>query len=387
VAAPTYVIELTPPGRAAVAVVLVAGTNALPLVAKCFAPLSGQPISNMPLRRIAVGRWGQLNGEEVVVCRRSDHEIEIHCHGGVAAVRAVMNRLIERGGQQISWQQWLRQSSADPLACAARFAMADAPTTRTAAVLLDQFHGALTTRLRAALEAAATNDWEAAQNTIERILQFRDVGLHLTKPWRVVLTGAPNVGKSSLLNSMAGFQRAVVSPLPGTTRDVVTLNTAIDGWPVQLADTAGIRAGKDELESAGVALAQTALTDAELVVAVHDATMGFHSILRQGNRKAGADRAMQQKRVIHVLNKIDLLASAGQAGDYPLGVILTSALTGEGIAQLLASIGRVLVPVAPAPGAAVPFTPDQVASLDLARTAINQRDAAAVRTVLMSVIA
>ena len=69
----------------------------------------------------------------------------------------------------------------------------------------------------------------------------RSVGLRLVSGWRVVLAGRPNVGKSRLLNALAGYERAIVDPTPGTTRDVVTVRTALDGWPVELADTAGLR--------------------------------------------------------------------------------------------------------------------------------------------------
>jgi tRNA modification GTPase len=68
-----------------------------------------------------------------------------------------------------------------------------------------------------------------------------DLGRHLTRPWRVVVAGAPNVGKSSLINALAGFTRTVVTAVPGTTRDVVATAAAIDGWPVELIDTAGLR--------------------------------------------------------------------------------------------------------------------------------------------------
>lgn len=384
---PTLVIELTPPGRAAVAVVLVAGPDAVSAVAQCFTPQNARPICDIPPGRVVFGHWGLPPGEEVIVCRRAEHKIEIHCHGGDAAVRAVMNRLLESGCTQVSWQQWLQRSSFNRLACAAQLALSEAPTACTAAVLLDQFHGALTTRVRSAMDAVEANDWKAAQQIIESILQFREVGLHLTTPWRVVLAGAPNVGKSSLLNAMAGYRRAIVSPLPGTTRDVVTLTTAIDGWPVQLADTAGLRPGGDELESAGISLAQSTLSQADLVIAVHDATIGFDSQLMHFKQTDGTDRTLLPQRVIHVFNKIDLLVSASQSSDLPPGVIPTSALTGEGIAHLLACIGSALVPISPSPGAAVPFTPALVEGLQLARTAISNRDTTAASAALMDVIA
>ena len=71
----------------------------------------------------------------------------------------------------------------------------------------------------------------AATETIDELLNRQELGLHLVNPWRVVVFGAPNVGKSSLINALAGYERAIVSPLPGTTRDVVTVRTAIEATP------------------------------------------------------------------------------------------------------------------------------------------------------------
>ena len=119
----------------------------------------------------------------------------------------------------------------------------------------------------------AVSDSTCAAKIVDQILEYRDVGLHLTMPWRVVIAGPPNVGKSSLMNAIAGYQRAIVSPLPGTTRDVVTITTAINGWPVQIADTAGLRDTVDELESAGIALAGAVVEQADLVIVVSDASV------------------------------------------------------------------------------------------------------------------
>ena len=138
-------------------------------------------------------------------------------------------------------------------------------------MLLDQYHGALAAAIRATLAAAASGDWQTASATIDALLAHRGVGEHLTTPWRVVLAGPPNVGKSSLKNALVGYQRAIVCDLPGTTRDVVATTTAIDGWPIQLADTAGLRDAADELEAAGVARAARALAAADLVVLVDEA--------------------------------------------------------------------------------------------------------------------
>ena len=87
---------------------------------------------------------------------------------------------------------------------------------------------------------------------VERLRELVPVAEHLDRPWRVVIAGAPNVGKSSLVNALAGFARSLVSPTAGTTRDVVTTRIALDGWPIELCDTAGQRESADAVESAGI---------------------------------------------------------------------------------------------------------------------------------------
>ncbi len=98
------------------------------------------------------------------------------------------------------------------------------------------------------------------------------LGLHLTKPWQIVIAGPPNVGKSSLLNAFVGYQRAIVFDQPGTTRDVVTAATAIDGWPVQVSDTAGLRSSADPLETAGADSAAQQARAADCLLLVFDAS-------------------------------------------------------------------------------------------------------------------
>ena len=307
------------------------------------------------------------------------------------------------------WQEWLRETSRDPIRAAAQIALAEAPTARTAAILLDQYHGALSAAIQRAAAHLAATDWPEAAATIDRFQSYRDVGLHVTTPWRVVLTGPTNVGKSSLINALAGFERAIVSHQPGTTRDIVTTVTAVDGWPVELADTAGLRDTVDELESAGIALAASRTAAADLVVVVHDATEPID------DRAAGRDpiealrsQLRRTTRVLNVINKIDLIPAANRPGatgpgatgfasafgrfqdrhgQTPAAPLLTSAVSGAGIAELVAHIGRSLVPSAPPAGAAVPFTPEQLAALDAARTAIDRRDAPATMAALEPLLA
>src|SRR5207244_11945531 len=101
--------------------------------------------------------------------------------------------------------------------------------------------GAVGPAVDAARAALRRGDAMEAGRLLDELARYAGVGRHLTAPWRVAVAGAPNVGKSSLVNALAGYQRSVVAPTPGTTRDVVTALLAIDGWPVELADTAGLR--------------------------------------------------------------------------------------------------------------------------------------------------
>src|SRR5207237_636472 len=103
--------------------------------------------------------------------------------------------------------------------------LSKAPTVRTASIQLDQYRGAFARAVEAALADPAL---------IPELARFAPVGRHLVAPWAVAVVGPPNVGKSSLVNALAGYQRAVVSDVPGTTRDVVRTLVALDGWPVEL---------------------------------------------------------------------------------------------------------------------------------------------------------
>ena len=224
--------------------------------------------------------------------------------------------------------------------------LAEAVTERTAGILLDQLNGALSAAIREIITDLAAAKWSAAVEKIDELLGRQQLGLHLINPWRIVVVGAPNVGKSSLVNAIAGYERAIVSPTPGTTRDVVTVTTAIEGWPVQFSDTAGFRETQDELESAGIQLATTTLSKAELAVVVHDAAkIRDEKFYRETEFELS--QLASHVRAIDVINKIDLVpaeerlqlvqrfVSSKSDGYQPH---LISALTGEGVDDLMSTI-------------------------------------------------
>ncbi|MBI1830651.1 MAG: 50S ribosome-binding GTPase, partial [Planctomycetes bacterium] len=274
------------------------------------------------------GKLGLDAADDVLLAVKPEG-VEVHCHGGVQVVRMIEELYAERGVRVVSWQE-----CADPLLDL----LVRAPTTRTAAILLDQWQGA----------------WERLMNSAPsteqraRLAELIPLGQHLVEPWKVAIAGAPNVGKSSLMNALAGFARSIVSPMPGTTRDLVSVQLAIDGWPVEMTDTAGIRAEAGGLERQGIQRALDAVRQADLRLWLLD-----------GSTEPAFPKDPDGWSLI--INKIDLppawdWKSAG-------AVLRVSARTGEGVPELCALISRTLVPTPPAPGEAVPCLPAQVDSI------------------------
>ena len=343
----TVVAAITPSGRGAVATVVVAGPDALHAVESQFLP-AGPQLRGRAIGDIAYGRWGSPAGEDLVVSRVAQTTIEIHCHGGPTASARIQSDLVTAGCRAISWQQWICRRSNDGIQAAAEAALAEARTARTAAILLDQHQGALRGELLAIVSELEGDYGSAATMRLARLLEHAKIGLHLVRPWRVVLAGPPNVGKSSLINLLLGYERSIVFNEPGTTRDVVTAATAVDGWPVELADTAGLRAGRDELETEGVERARQQLGHANLVVLVFDASQPWRDECQS------IYSATSLALIVH--NKADLPIHPDVR---PKG-LLVSAKTGLGLGAVLDEISRRLVPHPPAIRAAIPFTQFQV---------------------------
>jgi tRNA modification GTPase len=326
-----------------------------------FRPLSGAELPDSP--RAGQFWLGQVTGEiaeQVVLGVRHGLPtpwLELHCHGGREGVHYLHQLLQSRGLVPCGWQEFLARGGDDVLRTAAAVALTETTTARTAAVVLDQYHGAFGAALDSIAADLAAGKIDSARALLTSLFRYAPLGRRLTTPWRVVLAGAPNVGKSSLLNALAGFQRSIVSPTPGTTRDVVTLRTALDGWPVELADTAGVRDGAEALEEQGVGMARATAAAADLCLWVLDASA---TPVRPGPDVG---------RVQCVVNKIDLPPAwdLGSAGDAP-GV---SARTGTGLEDLCRRVAKWLVPEPPAAGAAVPFTPRLAATVEHALQALQ----------------
>jgi len=288
---------------------------------------------------------GDKTPDEVVVTWKGTRPVpcvEIHCHGGREVVRLLLETLGARGLRLCSWQEFHQRTSSEPLRADVLAALADAVTTRTAGILLDQYYGAFARAIQNILASWESGAQAEGTRLLQAIVRYTGVGRHLTTPWRLVVAGAPNVGKSSLINALAGYQRCVVAATPGTTRDVVTTPIAIDGWPIELADTAGLRAAAASLEQQGIGLARQAVRTADLCLWILDASAA----------PVWPDCPTQTMRF--VVNKVDL--EAAWDFDQAKNAVRVSALTGSGLAELCAAVSEWLVPQAPPPGAAVPFT-------------------------------
>jgi tRNA modification GTPase len=346
------VVELTPPGRGAIATILAEGAGAAAAVAAHFRGTSGRSPASIPTDRPVHGLFGREPGEQVVVRRRGAESVEIHCHGGPAVVAMIRGMLLAAGGEAVDWRAWAGNREADPIAAWARIALAEARTERVAAILLDQYHGSLRRALDEIERDLAAGDRGAARRKIDVLQTRATLGRHLVEPWSVVLAGPPNAGKSSLLNALAGYRRARVHHAPGTTRDVVALRTALGGWPVELCDTAGLHAGGDAVERAGIERAEATLRAADLVLLVFDRSVAW----------SPPDEELRRRRpdamIVH--NKCDLPEYATPRP----GGLAVSALRGDGIEALAAAIADRLVPEPPRPGDAVPFAAEHQRWLD-----------------------
>jgi tRNA modification GTPase len=321
----TQVAVLTPPGSAAIAVLSVRGPNAWTIVRRYFRPARG-PLPDTPSAGFRFGRFGDTATDEVVLVVRQPDWFEVHCHGGRRVVEWLLGLMTSSGATEATWSELPAPEFADPRAAAL---LPFARTVRTASILLDQAHGAFL--------QSSPDDEVARRNAA--------VGRHLVEPWTVAIAGPPNAGKSTLLNALAGFSRSVVSPIPGTTRDAVSVSLAFDGWPVDLIDTAGMRETLDALELEGVERARQMVAASDLCLWVVDATEPLpHSVELIGGH-----------RVLAVINKCDVAV----VPNYVLpNAIRISAATGQGLAELATRIVQTLVPSPPRPGEPVPYTPE-----------------------------
>ncbi|NJM66977.1 MAG: tRNA uridine-5-carboxymethylaminomethyl(34) synthesis GTPase MnmE [Acaryochloris sp. RU_4_1] len=314
--------------------------------------------------------------------------VEFHCHGGMMAVQQVLTACLTAGAELAQPGEFtLRAFLNGRLDLTQAEGIADlvgARSPQAAQAALAGMQGKLAAPIRhlrqrcldALAEMEARVDFEedlppldemamqrelrAIYQAVEEILATADQGELLRNGLKVVIIGRPNVGKSSLLNAWCRCDRAIVTDLPGTTRDLVESHLVVGGIPIQVLDTAGIRETEDPIEQMGVARSQQAAQSADLVLLTIDASTGWTEADQQ------LFQQFQAVPIILIINKVDL-APATQV-EYPpaiFQVVPTIAAQDQGIDHLEAAILATLHSQSV-----------QAANLDWA---INQRQAAALR--------
>ncbi|GIX01480.1 MAG: tRNA modification GTPase MnmE [Thermogutta sp.] len=358
------VIVLTPPGRAALATIRLEGPAVQSALEEQLVRRTGSEFRFEITSRPALVRFriGDDLYEELILRVVDGQTAELHCHGNPLLVETIVAKFERLGFHRETWERWIQRTEKDALVAAARVALADAATWTVTSILLDQYGGAFSRVIDRVENALIHDNWQEATDILYRLLSWEKVGLHLTRPYKVVLVGPPNAGKSSILNWLVGYQRAIVDPTPGTTRDFVTVATVVEGWPVELYDTAGVRSPQDELEAEAIARTRRIASEADLVLLVLDRSTEWT-----------ADYGRLQKEwqdAMVILNKRDLPPGPGTWCD---GWLLSTRIA-EDRPMLLKAIAQKLVPEPPPPGEAIPFTPEQVARLKEALAATETRE-------------
>ncbi|HEX9182072.1 MAG TPA: tRNA uridine-5-carboxymethylaminomethyl(34) synthesis GTPase MnmE [Burkholderiales bacterium] len=351
----------TPPGRGAIGIVRVSGARAPEITRRLIGRLPEARVASFSTARDAAGRPIDEGLALYFPQPRSytgEHCLEFHGHGGTVVLHAVLAACLDAGARLAEPGEFTRRAFLNgrmDLAQAEAVAdLIDAASTEAARSAMRSLSGefsaavhalgAQLVELRALTEAtldfpeedvdALHRDDAAARLArlragLEELLARSREGSLLRAGIQVVLAGRPNVGKSSLLNRLAGEERAIVTPIPGTTRDALRETILIEGVPLNLVDTAGLRESRDEVERLGVERAQREVARADLLLVVHDCTA------LEGAPPLEAPAAAR----IDVYNKVDLAPGfAAPAGAHP--ALCLSAKTGEGIEALRQAILR-----------------------------------------------
>ncbi|MBL8224398.1 MAG: tRNA uridine-5-carboxymethylaminomethyl(34) synthesis GTPase MnmE [Chromatiales bacterium] len=351
----TIVARATPPGRGAVAIVRLSGPG-------CRAIAEAILGQCPPPRHAVLADFRAASGEAIdtglalffrgPASYTGEDLLELHAHGSPVVCDELVERAVQLGARlarpgEFSERAFLNdkldltqaEAVADLIDAGSR-AAARAAQRSLAGAFAAAVHGLndAVTELRVYIEATIDfpdeeidplADAELAVRLADCRARFDAVqaaaaqGRLLRDGITLVLAGEPNTGKSSLLNALAGYEAAIVTPVPGTTRDPIREYLAIDGLPVHVIDTAGLRITADPVEAEGIRRTEAALATADLVLHVRDATQPG---------EGGVVPAAGDAPVIRVINKIDLTGQAPGEGE--AGEVRVSARTGAGLAEL-----------------------------------------------------
>lgn len=369
----TIAAVATPPGVGGIAVIRVSGPDAWAAAASLCADVDPASVRPGTARFARLTVEGELLDEVVLTFFQAPRSytgedvVEISCHGGRYAAGRILKLLIERGARQARPGEFTERAflsgKMDLAQAEAVAGLIHARTERAGRAAARQLDGGLSEKVRAMrgklldllalleleldfstedVEFQKMEDRAAVLNELDRELHvLTDTfqrGRLMREGLRVAIVGAPNAGKSTLLNMLSGEDRAIVSPEPGTTRDVVEAHVETGGLEIILQDTAGARQVEGGIESEGIARTRRAVERADLVLLIVDESDPHWP-------EPETMALLRPKRVILVLNKMDLCKSETPPQVYVYDDNLriearhrVSALIGEGVEDLLAHL-------------------------------------------------
>jgi tRNA modification GTPase len=361
----------TPPGRSGIGIVRLSGPAARAVAERILRFESGAPAWRSWAATLAALPDAQGCVVDQVVATyfaaprsyTAEDVVEIACHGSPVVLRCALERACQEGARlaepgEFTLRAYLNGRIDLPQAEAIRD-LIEATTLYQARIAAQQASGSLSRRLKplkerlleliAVLEAGidfAEDDVEvpapdAIQARLNPVLSGVAAlaasfayGKVVHDGFTLAIAGSPNAGKSSLFNRLLEQDRAIVTEIPGTTRDVVSETAALEGIPVRLLDTAGIRQGRDPVETLGIERSYQAMADADVTLVVIDSSRALTP-----DDQALLARAQEQGKVLVAANKCDLPRQAAVEGG-----LAVSALTGEGIAKLRRAIVDAVAP-------------------------------------------
>ena len=301
----------TPHGAGGIGIIRVSGGDALCVARRVFRPAAGGTLGDIAPYTAHYGHIVAVDGTVIDECillyMRAPHSYtgedtaELQCHGGAVVLREVLLRTWEAGARPAEAGEFTKRAFLHGRLDLARaegvMELIAAKSTRAAHAARERLAGAFShavTDIRTQILGAVAHieagidfpeddipaasaerlaaEIDAVSAAVRRLLAGADTGRILRDGVKTVIVGRPNVGKSSLLNALLGMERAIVTDVPGTTRDIIEEEISVAGIPLRLLDTAGLRAAEDAVEQIGVARTEQHLTDAELILAVFDAS-------------------------------------------------------------------------------------------------------------------
>ncbi|MDU7531692.1 MAG: tRNA uridine-5-carboxymethylaminomethyl(34) synthesis GTPase MnmE [Peptoniphilus harei] len=325
-------------GEAGISIVRMSGDDSVNIIDEIFVSASGKKMAEAENRKFLYGHIAdgdKLIDEVLVVKMKGPHSytaediVEIHCHGGVVSVKRILNLILSKGARLAEKGEFTKRGflngRIDLTQAEAVIDMIKAKTDISFDMGLNQLSGALSEVLNklkdelVSMQALIVANIDFPDEDIEdaayhdlmersdKILEKMDNLLDNSKNSRLlrdgintVILGKPNVGKSSLLNGLLKYDRAIVTDIAGTTRDIIEDYINLDGVLLKITDTAGIRETDDEVEKIGVNIAREKLKEADLVIAIFDISRDFdkddEEILN----------LIKDKKHITILNKDDL---------------------------------------------------------------------------------